>query len=229
MWRRGPATDSVESMPRGTGYRAFVTLESVLRLVSGDSVRDVLADLDGEGGGLGSLLDFRDGGGSVQTGEVFKLTEIQTVMQKISDLYSARGYAFASVVPLTSTRPEDGVVDLTFDISKGDRFNVGQIHITGNDPTWDKVVRREIPPARGGGLDGLQLTEARARLTRLGFFEDVRISTPRSATPQTLDVNVEVVEQPTGSFSIGAGFSSVENFWFLQATSPRTTSWVSAM
>ena len=191
-----------------------LTLESVLRLVSGDSVRDVLADLDGEGGGLGSLLDFRDGGGSVQTGEVFKLTEIQTVMQKISDLYSARGYAFASVVPLTSTRPEDGVVDLTFDISKGDRFNVGQIHITGNDPTWDKVVRREIPLNEGEVFDGSQLTEARARLTRLGFFEDVRISTPRSATPQTLDVNVEVVEQPTGSFSIGAGFSSVENFVF---------------
>ena len=63
-------------------------------------------------------------------------------------------------------------------------------------------------------FDGSKLKEARSRLTRLGFFEDVRISTPRAASPQTLDVNVEVVEQPTGSFSIGAGFSSVENFVF---------------
>jgi outer membrane protein insertion porin family len=191
-----------------------LNMVSVLRLVAGETVQDVLADLDGKGGGLGSILDFRDRSNPIVTGDTFKLTDVQMVMQRISDLYSARGYAFASVVPLTTTRPEDGVVDLTFDISKGDLFSVGKIHITGNDPTWDKVVRREIPLNEAEVFDGSQLKEARSRLNRLGFFEEVRFSTPRAAAPQTLDVNVNVVEQPTGSFSIGAGFSSVENFVF---------------
>jgi outer membrane protein insertion porin family len=191
-----------------------LTMESVLRLVAGESVEEVLASLDGANGGIGSLLDFRDGASPIKTGDTFKLTDIQMVIQRISDLFSARGYAFASVVPLTKTRPEDGIVELTFDISKGDRFQVGKIHVTGNDPTWDKVVRREIPLNEAEVFDGSKLQEARTRLQRLGFFEDVRFSTPRASTPQTLDVNVEVVEQPTGSFSIGAGFSSVENFVF---------------
>jgi len=191
-----------------------LTEANVMRLVAGESVQDVLGEEDGKAKGIGSLLDFRDRSPPLKSGDSFKLTQVQMVMARVADLYSARGYAFASVVPLTVTKPEEGVVDLTFDVSKGDRFNVGQIHITGNDPTWDKVVRREIPLNEAEVFDGSKLKEARARLTRLGFFEDVRISTPRAASPQTLDVNVEVVEQPTGSFSIGAGFSSVENFVF---------------
>ena len=47
----------------------------------------------------------------------------------------------------------------------------------------------------------------------LGFFEKVELSTktPR-AIPTTMDVNFEVTERATGTFQIGAGFSSVENF-----------------
>ena len=46
---------------------------------------------------------------------------------------------------------------------------------------------------------------ARQRIEQLGFFEEVRISTPEGAKPDTLDMKVDVVEQPTGSFSVGAG------------------------
>ena len=52
------------------------------------------------------------------------------------------------------------------------------------------------------------------RLMRLGFFEDVNITTPRAKNMDELDLKVDVVEQPTGSFSVGAGFSNLENFMF---------------
>ena len=41
-------------------------------------------------------------------------------------------------------------------------------------------------------------------------------------------MNVEVTEQPTGSFSVGMGFSNLENFVFT-ANIAKTISWVSAM
>ena len=59
------------------------------------------------------------------------------------------------------------------------------------------------------------IEESRMRLQRLGFFETVDITTPRSKeNPDELRMNVEVTEQPTGSFSVGMGFSNLENFVF---------------
>ena len=106
------------------------------------------------------------------------------------------------------------MVDITFDIQKGRKLRIGRIDITGNDPTFDKVVRREIPINEGDLYSGSGIEESRMRLQRLGFFETVNISTPRSSNPDELTMKVEVAEQPTGSFSVGAGFSNLENFVF---------------
>ncbi|MDP6934898.1 MAG: POTRA domain-containing protein, partial [Myxococcota bacterium] len=147
-------------------------------------------------------------------GDTFKLTTLQVTMQEISDLYGDQGYAFVNVVPLTETDAETRIVDITFDIQKGEKVRIGRIDIAGNDPTFDKVIRREIPINEGETYAGSSIQEGRERLQRLGFFEDVRISTPRGSASDVLDMKVEVVEQPTGSFSVGAGFSSLEDFLF---------------
>jgi outer membrane protein insertion porin family len=56
------------------------------------------------------------------------------------------------------------------------------------------------------------LDESKRRITALGFFEKVDINTKRGSSDEFVEVNVEVTERPTGTFQIGAGFSSVENF-----------------
>lgn len=160
-------------------------------------------------------LDFRASHPALETGDTFKLSVLQTTMQEITKLYGDQGYAFVNVVPVTDTDPESGVVDITFDIQKGRKMKIGRIDISGNDPTFDKVVRREIMLNEGDLYSGTGIDDARMRLQRLGFFEKVDITTPRSkeATDE-LNMKVEVSEQPTGSFSVGAGFSNLENFVF---------------
>ncbi len=159
-------------------------------------------------------FDFRQKNDPLKNGDTFKLSTMQIMMQEISDLYGDQGYAFANVFPDNDTDPENRTVDITFDIQKGDKVNIGRIDITGNDPTYDKVIRREIPINEGDVYSGTAIKEARQRLERLGFFETVRITTPRGPSPEVLDMKVEVVEQPTGSFSVGAGSSNIENFVF---------------
>jgi outer membrane protein insertion porin family len=148
----------------------------------------------------------------VATGDPFKMSQVRGVMQSITDLYSDRGYAFVNVVPLPHTDPETKIVDLDFAIDKGDKVRIGKITITGNDPTFDKVVRREILVSEGDLYRGSLLRASKSRIERLGYFETVDISTPRGAGENELDVNVQVKEQPTGSFSAGFGFSSLESF-----------------
>jgi len=148
----------------------------------------------------------------LRTGDTFKLSVMQQTLSEISDLYGDQGYAFANVAPVTETDAETGLVDITFEVQRGDKLRIDRIEITGNDPTFDKVIRREVPLNEGDIYSGSALKEARQRLERLGYFEEVRISTPRSTEPEALDMLIDVTEQPTGSFSVGAGFSNIENF-----------------
>ena len=117
----------------------------------------------------------------------------------MSDLYGDRGYSFANVVPLTKPNKDTGEMDIVFQIQKGKKVRIDRIDVIGNDPTVDKVVRREIPIAEGDWYSVSGIEDARMRLMRLGFFEDVNITTPRAKKPDELDLKVDVIEQPTGS------------------------------
>ncbi|MCP4805671.1 MAG: outer membrane protein assembly factor BamA [Proteobacteria bacterium] len=193
-----------------------LTEDAVMELVRGATVKEVQDERDRRFPKLRRVFDYSQettvAATPLETGDYFKLSEVQLGMQRISDLYADQGYAFVNVYPDTRTDPESELVDITFLVSKGEKVRIGRINITGNDPTWDKVVRREIPINEGEIYNGSQIREARQRLERLGFFEEVRITTPRGAGADVLDMNVDVVEQPTGSFSVGMGFSNLENF-----------------
>jgi len=200
-----------------------LTKDAVFRLINGEPLDRVEADfaktreVDEDEPSVGRVyrnVGMNESVDALETGQWFKLTQVQAILQSVSDLYADQGYAFANVVPLTETDPERLTVDVTFDIQKGEKVRIGEINITGNDPTWDKTIRREIPLNEGDLYSARALKEGRRRLERLGFFEEVRLSTPRGSGENELDMKVDVTEQPTGTFSVGAGFSNLESFVF---------------
>src|SRR5262249_39355279 len=81
-----------------------------------------------------------------------------------------------------------------------------------NTKTRDKVIRRELRIAEGDIYNQQLLDYSKKRVNALGYFEKVEMSTKRGQTDDQMDVNMEVAERPTGTFQIGAGFSSVQNF-----------------
>ncbi len=151
---------------------------------------------------------------TVETGEPWRRSRIMDDQQLLTDRYADEGYAFVNVVPLPTTDPERKVADIRYMIQKGSLISLDRIRITGNDTTWDKVIRREISIDEGELWRGSELKRARARIERLGYFEDVKITTPRGDEPDTLDMVIDVTEQPTGTFQVGAGVSSIEKFVF---------------
>jgi outer membrane protein insertion porin family len=66
--------------------------------------------------------------------------------------------------------------------------------------------------AEGELFHETRLEKSRRRITALGYFERVDISTEQGSAPDKMQVFVEVTERPTGTFQVGAGFSSIENF-----------------
>ncbi len=149
-----------------------------------------------------------------ESGEVYNRVQVAEDVQRVVDRYSEEGFAFANVIPLPRQDRERKVIDLVFDVQKGNLIHLEDVVITGNLATWDKTIRREVPLIEGAVFRGTDIERTRRRLERLGYFEDIKITTPRGDADDTLDLAIDVTEKPTGTFSLGAGFSSVESFVF---------------
>ncbi len=149
---------------------------------------------------------------TIKPGETFSRSKISADITKLNDYYKDLGYAYVNVTPITNVDPDKRTVALSFEIEKGNKVYFERINIRGNSKTRDKVIRREMKISEGELYSQSNLDISKRRINALGFFEKVDISTQRGSSDELIEVNVEVSERPTGTFQIGAGFSSVENF-----------------
>jgi outer membrane protein insertion porin family len=129
---------------------------------------------------------------------------------KLTDYYSQRGYAFATIKPDAKKTADGQAMDITFSIEKGSLVYIDRITIKGNTRTRDNVIRRELRLVEGGVFDSKALTASTQNLQRLQYFEEVNITPEPSLDPDRMNIIVEVKERSTGTFSIGAGYSSVD-------------------
>ncbi|NKB81479.1 MAG: outer membrane protein assembly factor BamA [Nitrospirales bacterium] len=147
----------------------------------------------------------------IHPGDVFQRAGLREEVSRITDLYGARGYSFAEVNPSLHTNPEEGIADITLTITEGSLISVREIRISGNDKTRDNVIRREIRINEQEVIDSVGIKRSFQRLNNLNFFETVEIL-PEQVEDDQVDLNVTVKEKPTGSFSIGGGFSTLDSF-----------------
>ncbi|HTN53120.1 MAG TPA: outer membrane protein assembly factor BamA, partial [Anaeromyxobacter sp.] len=154
---------------------------------------------------LRSLLQTR-------SGELFSRTKVGADLFAIGDVFKDLGYAYANVSPNTHTDPARRIVDLEFEVQPGPRVKFERIEIVGNDKTRDKVIRRELRIYEGELYSGTGVKVSKQRVTALGFFETVEITTKKGSAEDKIVATVEVKEKATGTFQVGAGFSSYENF-----------------
>ncbi|MEE8423789.1 MAG: outer membrane protein assembly factor BamA, partial [Thermodesulfobacteriota bacterium] len=145
-------------------------------------------------------------------GKVFSRVVLMKDISNLVDVYADQGYAFADINPSTRIDEENQKVNLTLNIEKGEKVFVEKINITGNTRTRDKVIRREIELAEGDLFSSTKLKRSKRNLNRLGFFDVLDIATVRGSAPDKIVFDVRVEERPTGSFAVGAGYSSVDNF-----------------
>jgi outer membrane protein insertion porin family len=134
---------------------------------------------------------------------------------RLTDFYADRGYAFADAAPLLDRNPQEKTVDVTIDLQQNHIVRINRILIEGNVRTRDRVIRRDMEVEESGIFSASGLRASNENLQRLGFFDKVNITPEPTAAEDLMDILVQVEERPTGTFSIGAGYSSVDKLLFM--------------
>jgi outer membrane protein insertion porin family len=159
----------------------------------------------------GDLLDDKD--------KLLKLLEItkekiysremvQKDLTSLADFYADKGFANADITPLIKEDDQSLLVNVLFDIQKGEKVYFERIEIAGNIKTRDKVIRRELRIYEQELFSATKLKESIKNLRRLEYFEDVNFSTSPGSTPNRMNLKITVKERPTGTFGVGAGYST---------------------
>ncbi len=149
---------------------------------------------------------------SAQPGDWFSRTKLTEGIEGITRHYRDASFAKATVEPETELEPDRRIVNITVVIRRGPPCHVERIEIQGNEKTRDRVIRREILLIEGEKYSQTKLDDSKARITALGYFESVNMSEADGKESDGLVITFEVKERATGTFQVGAGFSSIEQF-----------------
>lgn len=136
-------------------------------------------------------------------GKPQNITDINSAIVKIQNLYTEKGYILARVDSVTDD--PDGTVNIS--IKEG---TIDKIMIAGNEKTKDYIIERNILTEPGTVYNENQIKEDLVRLYASQAFKDVtREIEPSTEDPDMYDITIKVEEQRTANLSVGAGVDTV--------------------
>ncbi|MEL0185696.1 MAG: POTRA domain-containing protein, partial [Hyphomicrobiales bacterium] len=103
----------------------------------------------------------------------------------------------------------DNTIDINYVISNGPSLYIERIDITGNQRTFDYVIREQLVISEGDAYNQSYLNKSIRNIRNLNFFSDVKVDTLQGSAPDRRIVKISVSEKPTGSLAFGAGYSTL--------------------
>jgi outer membrane protein insertion porin family len=146
----------------------------------------------------------------VKPGTTFAPSKVDKAVERLEDYYGKDGYLDTRVRVTRRPNLVTNDIDLEFKIEESDKFNVESIQIEGNTKTKSVVIIRELVLGPGDVFDMVRMKISKNRLENTRFFDEVDISPQDTNIPGRRDMRVSIKEGRTGTFSFGAGYSSLE-------------------
>ncbi len=182
-------------------------LDITISIIEGDQYRVNSVGIEGE---LirpeSDLLEYV----KVDEEGVFNREVMHNDIDTLKEIYGNEGYAYADITPDPKRDDENHMIDITYIIDKKEKVRFERINITGNSTTRDKVIRRELKVTEGGLFSGEKINRSKENLDRLGYFEEVETDTRKGSQDDLIILDINVKEQPTGTFSVGLGYSAFD-------------------
>ena len=145
-------------------------------------------------------------------GDVYNGDAVEKTVDALTREIARKGYAFTQARPRGQRNPADRTVAINFVVDEGPRVYIERINIRGNNKTREYVIRREFEIGEGDAYNRVLIDRAERHLNGLGYFKKVKITNEPGSAADRVVINVEVEEQPTGSFNVSGGYSTTEGF-----------------
>jgi outer membrane protein insertion porin family len=172
--------------------------------------RYVVSGVKLEGNYLGKDDEFKSLV-TIRPGEPYNADKVAETTKAFTEYFGNFGYAFATVEARPEIDRANNRVSFVLLAEPSRRAYVRRINISGNNRTRDEVIRREFRQFESSWYDADKIKLSRDRIDRLGYFKDLNVETSEvPGASDQVDLNINVVEKPTGSLQLGAGFSSAE-------------------
>lgn len=147
---------------------------------------------------------------AIKAGDVYNGDQVEKTVEALTREVASRGYAFTSARPRGDRDPNTHTIALGFVLEEGPRVYIERVNVRGNTRTRDYVIRREFDLGEGDAYNRVLVDRAERRLNNLGFFKKVRVTNEPGSSPDRVVINVDVEDQPTGSFAISGGYSTID-------------------
>ena len=142
-------------------------------------------------------------------GDVYSERLVQDSSLQIVDSLRSNGLPFVQVRAVENLNDIEKIIDINYVLTEGPRVYIERIDISGNQRTYDYVIRRELAISEGDPLNQGYINKSIKNIRNLGLFADVRFNTvPGSAFDKKI-IKISVSEKNTGSLVFGAGYSSL--------------------
>lgn len=138
---------------------------------------------------------------TITPGSVLNTSIISRDIAAINTTYNNAGYMLNRVSEVSLD--EEGILHIGIS-----EVHVEDIALRGNTKTRDKVILRELRFKKGDVFNREVASRSIQRVYNTGYFEDVNVRLlPGQKNAQDVIVEIDVVEQKTGTVTIGAGYS----------------------
>ncbi|WP_415899216.1 outer membrane protein assembly factor BamA [Neptuniibacter sp. QD48_11] len=143
----------------------------------------------------------------VEEGQVFSRRLITESQDALTKRIGDAGYMFANISPAPELH-DDNTVTVKFFVDPGKRTYVRRINIRGNTRTADEVIRQHLKQMEAAVASNELIEQSKQRLEKTGYFKTVAVeTTPVPGSNDLVDIDYNVEEQQSGSFSASVGFS----------------------
>jgi outer membrane protein insertion porin family len=99
-----------------------------------------------------------------------------------------------------------------FNIRENYLAYIENIIIKGNKKTQDRVIRRELLFKPGDLFNSALVNRSRERIFNLGYFKEVNFNSRPGSDETKMNLIIDLVEQPTGTISMGGGYGTISGF-----------------
>ena len=163
---------------------------------------------------LNERLDFKKG--DIYDYEKFNQNlHFNKSQNDVSSLYQNNGYLRFNL-ETSEQKVDTDSIDIHITVHEGRRFKIGDVIITGNDKTMDKVIRRELYTVPGSYFSRGDIFRSIQQLANLKYFNVEKLYNKgvdyRWANDSTVNVVYNVEEKSSDYLNASVGYSGSFGF-----------------